>query len=164
MPTLLIDGDMRSPDLHHIFQVQGDPGLAEVLGDRCELESAINRDWSEHVHILPAGKMNKSPHKLVGSSRFKQLLNDARANYRYVIVDTPPILAASESLVMARDADATLVCAMRDISRESHVRMSYQRLLSVGVTPVGTVLNGVPLRQYARRYGSYTYANSPSES
>ena len=68
------------------------------------------------------------------------------------------------ALVMARDADATLVCAMRDISRESHVRMSYQRLLSVGVTPVGTVLNGVPLRQYARRYGSYTYANSPSES
>ena len=166
LPTLLIDGDMRSPDLHRIFQVKGSPGLAEVLADQCELESAINRDWSEHVHILPAGKMTKSPHKLVGCSRFKQLIGDARANYRYIIVDTPPVLAASEALVMARDADATLVCAMRDISRESHVRLSYQRLLSVGVTPVGTVLNGVPSRQYARRYGSYAYVNTrpPSDS
>jgi capsular exopolysaccharide synthesis family protein len=157
MPILLIDGDMRSPDLHHIFQIPLQPGLADVLAGSHAVADCINRDWSEHVHILPASKLSKSPHKLVGSERFAHVLRWARQRYRYVIIDTPPILAASESMVMARAADATLICAMRDVSREGHVRLTYQRLLSVGANPIGTVLSGVPTRQYARRYGAYGY-------
>ncbi len=157
LPTLLIDGDMRSPDLHRIFQIEIRPGLTDVLSNQCELDEAINRQWSDNVHILPAGHLTRNPHKLMGSDRFRNLIEQARSNYRYIVIDTPPVLAASESLVMARHADATLVCAMRDVSRESHVRTSFQRLLSTGARPVGTVLNGVPTRQYARKYGSYAY-------
>ena len=70
MPILLIDGDMRSPDLHRIFQIPLQSGLAEVLSGSKPMSECINRGWSEHVHILPAGKLTKSPHKLVGSERF----------------------------------------------------------------------------------------------
>jgi capsular exopolysaccharide synthesis family protein len=156
--TLLIDGDMRSPDIHRVFQIDLQPGLADVLGVNARLRDAINRNWSEHVHILPAGQLTKSPHKLLGNDRFRRLLEQVRLHYRYVIIDTPPILAASEAMVMARDADGTLICAMRDVSRESHIQMTYKRLLSVGAKPIGTVLNGVPARQYARRYGNYAYS------
>ncbi len=93
---------MRSPDLHRIFSIPLQPGLAEVLAGHKPMSECVNRDWSEHVHILPAGKLAKSPHKLVGSDRFVQLLQWARQHYRYVVVDTPPILAASEAMVMAR--------------------------------------------------------------
>jgi capsular exopolysaccharide synthesis family protein len=155
--VLLIDGDMRSPDLHRIFQVPLQPGLADVLAGGQPISECIQTGWSEHVHILPAGRLVKSPHKLVGCGRFGQLLRWARKHYRYVVIDTPPILAASESMVMARAADGTLICAMRDVSREDHVRLTYQRLMSVGARPIGTVLSGVPTRQYARRYGSYVY-------
>ncbi len=148
---------MRSPDIHRIFQIDLEPGLAGVLDGSARLREAINRHWSEHVHILPAGKLTRSPHKLLGSDRFHRLLEQARLHYRFVIVDTPPVLAASEAMVMARDADGTLICAMRDVSRESHIKMTYKRLISVGARPIGTVLNGVPARQYARRYGSYAY-------
>ena len=164
MPTLLIDGDMRSPDIHRIFKVENKPGLVGVLSGECDFEAAVNREWSEHVHVLPAGYLDRSPHKLMANDGFKQLIAKARDSYRYIVVDTPPVLAASESLVMARDADATLVCAMRDVSRENHVRMTYHRLLSVGARPVGTVLNGVPTRQYARRYGTYGYETASSFS
>ena len=156
--TLLIDGDMRSPDLHRIFQIDLQPGLAGVLEGSSRLREAINKNWSEHVHILPAGQLTRSPHKLLGSDRFRRLLEQVRLHYRYVIIDTPPILAASESMVMARDADGTLICAMRDVSREGHIQMTYRRLMSVGAKPIGTVLSGVPTRQYARRYGSYAYS------
>ena len=156
--TLLIDGDMRSPDLHRIFQIELEPGLASVLEGSSRLRDAINRNWSEHVHILPAGKLTRSPHKLLGNDHFRRLLEQVRLHYRYVIIDTPPILAASEAMVMARDADGTLICAMRDISREGHIQMTYERLVSVGAKPIGTVLSGVPTRQYARRYGSYAYS------
>ena len=156
-PTLLIDGDMRSPDIHRIFQIPLQPGLSEVLDGDTKLEDAINRSWSDHIHLLPAGELKKNPHKLLGTDEFKAMLEEARMWYRYIVIDTPPVLAASEALVMAREADGTLLCAMRDVSRESHVRLASERLVSAGTRPIGTVLNGVPVRQYAYRYGSYGY-------
>lgn len=161
LPTLLIDGDMRSPDLHRIFKIGLEPGLADVLAGGEKLAGCINRSWSEQVHILPAGRLRKNPHKLVGGDRLQAVLEWARRHYHFIVIDTPPVLAASEAMVMARLADGALICAMRDVSRESHVRMTCERLLSVGARPLGTVLSGVPTRTYARRYGSYGYTRKP---
>ncbi|MCA9169127.1 MAG: polysaccharide biosynthesis tyrosine autokinase [Planctomycetales bacterium] len=157
MPVLLIDGDMRAPDLHRIFQINVEPGLANVLDGSEKITACINKNWSDNVHVLPAGRLAKSPHKLLGGYRFEAVLKWTRRRYRYIVIDTPPVLAASESMVMARLADGVLLCAMRDVSRESHVRMALDRLTAVGAKPMGTVLSGVPTRQYARRYGSYAY-------
>ena len=161
-PVLLIDGDMRAPDVHQIFEVPLSPGLTDVLDGKSSLEDSINRSWSEHVHLLPAGELDKSPHKLLGTPAFRALLDEARLWYRYIVVDTPPVLAASESLVIAKHADGTIVCAMRDFSRENHVRLAQARLQATGAAVIGTVLSGVPVRNYASRYGSYGrygYAN-----
>jgi capsular exopolysaccharide synthesis family protein len=154
-PVLLIDGDMRAPDIHKIFDLPLGPGLAEVLDRKVSLEDAINRAWSEHLHILPAGELHMNPHKLIGSESFEAMLNEVRLWYRYIIIDTPPVLAASESLVIARHADSTLLCAMRDHSRENHLKLAYRRLLATGAKAVGVVFSGVPSRYYAYRYGAY---------
>jgi tyrosine-protein kinase Etk/Wzc len=87
----------------------------------------------------------------------RALLAKIPSSYRYVVIDTPPVLAASESMVLSRAADATLICAMKDISRVDQVARTYERLLAAGSNPVGTVLNGVPTKQYAYRYGAYGY-------
>ena len=78
----------------------------------------------------------------------------------YIIVDTPPILAASESLVMAKHADATLVCAMRDRTRITHMKRAFERLNSAGANSIGVVMSGLPARSYASRYGNYTYSKA----
>ena len=156
--TLLIDGDMRSPDIHKLFKVPLEPGLAEVLGGSCPLADAIVTSWSEWVHLLPAGKLRKNPHHLLGNGAWQALLAAIPGDYRYVIIDTPPVLAASESLVLAKAADASLVCAMRDVSRMDQVRKASERLQAAGSRVIGTVLNGVPTRQYAFRYGTYAHS------
>jgi capsular exopolysaccharide synthesis family protein len=156
--TLLIDGDMRSPDIHNVFHVPLEPGLAEVLGGSCPLADAIVTSWSEWVHLLPAGKLRKNPHHLLGNGAWQALLAAIPGDYRYVIIDTPPVLAASESLVLAKAADASLVCAMRDVSRMDQVRKASERLQAAGSRVIGTVLNGVPTRQYAFRYGTYAHS------
>jgi Mrp family chromosome partitioning ATPase len=84
-------------------------------------------------------------------------LDEVRSSYRYVIIDTPPVLAAGEALVLATAADASLICTMRDVSRVDQVNSVRERLLAAGARPVGVVLNGVPTRAYAYRYGSYAY-------
>jgi succinoglycan biosynthesis transport protein ExoP len=157
-PTLLIDGDMRSPGVHRVFEIPLEPGLAEVLGGRCPLESAIVTTWSDTVHLLPGGRLHASPHQLLGNGAVHSLLRKVSASYRYVILDTPPVLAAGETLILAKAADASLVCAMRDVSRTDQVTRAYERLAAVGVRLIGTVLNGVPTRRYTYRYGSYGYS------
>ncbi len=153
-PTLLIDGDMRDPDLHDVFEVARTPGLAEVLAGDCELESAIVPSWSPHVFLLPAGELKTSPHQLVGNGALRSVLERTSEKYGYVVIDTPPILSAAESLVLAKAADASLVCAMQDVSRAGQVRSACQRLVAAGCRPVAAVLNGVSPRHYGYRYGS----------
>jgi capsular exopolysaccharide synthesis family protein len=153
--VLLIDGDMRSPDLHKLFESPLEPGLADVLAGQCPLEGAIATGWSEHVHLLPAGKLKSSPHKLLGNGAWASLLKRIPARYRHVIIDTPPVLAASEALVMTAAADASLLCVMRDVSRMDQVCKAAERLQMGGDRLVGTVLNGVPIKLYAYRYGNY---------
>jgi capsular exopolysaccharide synthesis family protein len=153
--VLLIDGDMRSPDVHKVFGVPLEPGLAEVLGDKCPLAKAIVAARNEHVHLLPAGRLKVSPHRLLGNGSWKSLLTQIPSGYGYVIIDTPPVLAASESLVLAQAADATLLCVMRDVSRADQVRLAAARLERSGGHPVGTVLSGIPTKHYTYGYGTY---------
>jgi succinoglycan biosynthesis transport protein ExoP len=159
-PTLLIDGDMRSPDMHRIFGVDLGPGLAEVLAGKCPVEEAIETDFSPSLHLLTAGQLANSPHRLAGNGEFAGLLDKLRGVYRYIVVDTPPILPASEALVMARAADAAVLCARRDYSRVDQVTEAYERLQAAGVKTAGAVLNGIPARSYAQRYGSYYYTRN----
>ena len=159
-PVLLIDGDLRAPDVHHIFEISNDVGLAAVLDRRATLDEAIITDWSENIHLLPAGRLRKSPHKLVSVVTLKKLLDELRGRYRYIIIDTPPILSASEALMLAKVADGTVLSTRRNVSRENQVRVAYERLLNAGAHPVGAVFNGVPTRSYAQTYGNYDYTRS----
>lgn len=156
-PTLLIDGDMRRPDIQNIFDLPLSPGLAEVLSKTCSLNDAVARKWTDHLDILAAGSLQTNPHDLVGHGSFKAMLDEARQLYRYIVIDTPPILSASESLVFASEADAALVCTMRDVTRVEQVRLACERMVSVGARPIGTVLSGVPTTRYSYYYGHYDY-------
>jgi len=163
-PTLIIDADLRSPGLAGIYDISNEQGLAEVLDGRCELKDAIITTWSPSLHILSAGKLASSPHALFRSERFEAFMREVRATYRHVVIDIPPVLAASEALIVAEAADATLVCAMRDFSRTPQVKMAYDHLAEAGAAPLGVVINGVPSRRYESRYGTYYYTAQRSDA
>jgi polysaccharide biosynthesis transport protein len=158
--TLLIDGDTRSPDVHRIFDVDRGPGLVEVLRGESTVDGAIETGFSQKLHLLTAGQLDRSPHRLIGNGEFQQLVDKLRDLYRHIIIDTPPILSASEALVMARTADAAILCVRRDFSRVEQVQEAHARLEAAGVTTAGAVLNGIPAQSYAYRYGSYYYTRN----
>jgi Mrp family chromosome partitioning ATPase len=134
--------------------------LADFLEDRISFAAAVNTSCSELVHVLPAGNMTLNPHTVINNGGLKRLLDEVRGAYAYVVLDTPPILLASEALSVAVVADGTLLCAMRDRSREGQVRSAGERLRSVGARVLGAVLSGIPSRQYTARYGNYPYSRS----
>jgi polysaccharide biosynthesis transport protein len=155
--TLLIDGDLRCPDVHRIFEIERAPGVAEVLQKTATLDDAIEKGFSPSLHLLVAGRLATVPHRLLGNATFPRLLDELKKKYRYIVIDTPPILPASEALMMARAADVTVVCARRDFSKLDQVVEAHGRLQTAGVRVAGTVLNGISPQAYAYRYGSYYY-------
>jgi capsular exopolysaccharide synthesis family protein len=154
--TLLIDSDMRAPNAHEMFDISLGPGLAEVLEGTSTLDDAIAVKGLG-VHVLPAGELKVNPHVAMKDGAFVKLLAELRGKYRYVIIDAPPVLAASEALLVASAADGTLVCTMRDRSRMAQLSTACQRLTHAGARLVGAVISGVPTRDWAQKYGSYGY-------
>jgi polysaccharide biosynthesis transport protein len=169
-PVLLIDGDMRSPDVHNHFGLTSDRGLADVLEGRVELSDAIRWQEGSQLAVLPAGRLTRSPHRLLKQEMRSILFDEVRKRFRYVIIDTPPILPASESLLLAQGADAAVLCMRRDFSRVDQVKEAHDRLMASGVRLAGGVLNGIPLGQYRNKYGAYPYgdesfgSNEPPDS
>lgn len=155
--VLMIDADMRSPNLHDIFETRLEPGLANVLRGQCEIADAVVEEVAEGVHLMPAGRLTGSPHNNLSNDAMSKLIGKLREVYDYVVIDTPPILCASEALVIARAADGTLLCALRDVSRSRQVRLATERLNMAGVNVMGAVLSGTSFRRYASTYGNYAY-------
>ncbi len=131
-PVLLIDADIRAPDINDIFEISNDVGLADVLEGECKLSDVIHADYSPRLHLMPAGQLKMHPHELIGESGLKEILDELKQDYRYIIIDTPPVLSCSEALVFATHADASLVCARRGYSRVRQVREAYDRLVRRG--------------------------------
>ncbi|WP_182870581.1 polysaccharide biosynthesis tyrosine autokinase [Stieleria mannarensis] len=160
--VLLIDADMRCPDQHDHFGLSLEPGLSGVLTQQSTLDEAIQTELGDLIHILPAGRLKASPHRLMSPESMKTLVHDALERYEYVIFDTAPVLSAGETLAVAASVDTTLVCAMRDVTRMDSVIRTTHRLESAGANVAGTIFSGVTPRQYAYRYGDYNYSNFSS--
>ena len=156
--VLLVDCDLRCPDQHEIFGLEMGPGITSVLAGEVKFKDAVNKSLGELVHVLPAGKLSASPHRLVSRESMAKFVEEALKEYDYVVIDTAPVLSAGETLAVASAVDATLLCVMRDFSRIDHVSRTTRRLEAAGVNIAGTIFSGISARGYAYRYGDYDYS------
>ncbi|MBW3596415.1 MAG: polysaccharide biosynthesis tyrosine autokinase [Planctomycetes bacterium] len=153
--VLIVDADLRAPEIHALFEVDNDIGLADVLDGKCPPSAAIAATWCSNLHALPAGRAAKSPSVLFSGEALADCLQQLRETYAYIILDSPPVLSASEALVVSKASDSVLLCAMCDVSRTPQIKLAYERLSAAGADTLGAVLSGVPRRTYARTYGRY---------
>ena len=157
--VLLIDADLRRPNTHTMFDLDLSPGLADVLTENCNDDDAIHATPADGVFVMPAGQLGKHPHSVLRSDRFAAVLERVRTRFRYVIVDTPPVLSVGETLSVCKLVDAVILSTMRDVSRRNQVEEAYNRLCGAGASVCGVVLNGVAVKSYASRYGDYYFTS-----
>lgn len=158
-PTLLIDGDLRSPDVAAMLKTKAQPGLFEVLSGKCALDEAIHHVGDSQLYVIPAGRATRSTHHIVKIPDMSALLDKLRPKFSTILIDTPPILGASESLVLAKVADAVVFCSLAGESKVKQIRVAVERLEHAGVNVAGAVLSGSSVRGYAYRYGYYPIEN-----
>lgn len=159
--VLLIDGDMRRPSAHALLGMERGPGLADILaGDRTM--ELVQKTIIDGLSFIPAGTPNVPPTELLDSERMRGLLARSAQNYDVVILDTPPILAATDPVVLAPYCDVVLVVASAEKTDFRALSQVDQTLNAVGVPVGGVIFNRYDAQKtgggYKYGYGyNYTY-------
>jgi len=167
--VLLIDGDLRRPNVHHRFGMNGKIGLTTVLTGATRLEETVQVvPEIPNLDILPSGPIPPFPAEMLSSEAMGALLNRCAELYSYVVIDSPPILSVTDGVVLARQADAVVLVVRHGKSSKHVVRRARDLLLRSGAPITGIVLNAVDLSspEYYGYYGysGYSYSSVDSES
>ncbi len=154
--TLLIDADLRKPSVSRLlFNENIKPGLSEVLMGLATSEAAIIPSKVENLWIMPAGGISPNPSELLAQPGFRQLIEKLRGQYDRIVVDSSPVLAVRDPLLLAPVVDASCLIARAGYS-PAKATMQALRLLTEAETPVdGVVLNSV--RHGSSSYYAYSY-------
>lgn len=155
LPIVIVDADLRSPEVSKVLGTPNEPGLAELLTGKCSLDEAVHRAPNSNLYVIPAGVAKSSPHRLIQSAALEKLLLHLRTKFPTIVIDTPPVLAASESLICARLADSALFCTLKDSTRVKQMQSALERLDRADAVLAGAVLSGVTSGQYSYEYGNY---------
>ncbi|MEM1115081.1 MAG: polysaccharide biosynthesis tyrosine autokinase [Bacteroidota bacterium] len=180
--TVLIDADIRRPRVHDVFGVPTQPGLAQVL-EVGQTEPDTLQVWLDgsfkstvdDLYIVPTGAIAvetavdlpeadararvTNPSELLGSGTFRQLLEDLKEVVDVVIIDTPPVLAATDAVLLSTQADATLLVASAGKTKAGDIEQAFAHLNDVGARVIGAALNRFSLKNalgYAYTYGHYS--------
>lgn len=163
--VVLIDGDLRRPSLHRYLDLVGTVGFSTILSGAVTLDDALQKTRFPFLTVLTSGAIPPNPSELLGSQSARKLLNDLRAKFDYVIVDTTPLLAITDAAVLAPGADGVLVMARYGHTKKEHLSHAVKNLENVGAPVLGAVFTMTPARgggAYSYNYGYYGEYTSQS--
>jgi tyrosine-protein kinase Etk/Wzc len=156
--VLLIDADFRDGHLHDYFGVARKDGLSESITGAKSLSKTIHRGVFENLDFLSTGNLPPNPSEFLLHPNFDSLLKTVSSEYDFVMIDTPPILAASDTVIIGALVGAVFILARAGVTNESEINESIKRLNQSGISPKGILFNDLKVR--AREYGRYSYGNS----
>ena len=174
--TLLIDGDLRRPKLHRLFGLPRDAGLTELLTEGAYVDPDSWSTYVDNLSVLTAGRFDNkqktngkpvpainaiasrdsiisNPSELLGSAQMLEFLAEMRMRFEVIIIDTPPVLAATDAVLLSAQTDGTLIVARAGVTKEAELGLSVESLDDVGAAIIGIVLNGFDIKMaYGHRY------------
>jgi capsular exopolysaccharide synthesis family protein len=162
--VLLVDADLRHPDLHRILDVPQTPGLSDLLVGGVEVAEVIRPTRIPGLFVIPAGPVPTNPAELLFSPRFTQALAAVGERFAHIVIDSPPMMGVSDTLVLAARVEGViLVLRHRQTDRDAAQR-AVQMLGSVRARLLGVVLNHADVRTTAAGYQYYHQEPVPSEA
>jgi polysaccharide biosynthesis transport protein len=148
--VVLIDGDLRRPALHRMAGIPQKPGLIEWLLNRASLEHVIRPAGPTGLDLMPAGALPQLPPNLLSSDRFRQLLRGLMERYDMVILDSAPVLAVSDTRVLATLAETTVFVARWASTSHKVAASALRQLFEAGAQVAGVALMAVDVKAHAK--------------
>ena len=164
---LLIDADLRRPNVHHRFGLNGRVGLTTLLTGATTLEQTIQHvPEIPNLDVISSGPVPPLPTEMLASESMRALLERLAGLYTHVIIDSPPILSVTDGVILSREADAVVLVVRHGKSNKHVVRRARDLLLRSGASITGIVLNAIDVSspEYYGYYGysKYNYAAADS--
>lgn len=161
--VLLIDCDMRNPTVHKNFNLSNKVGLSSCISMGTALSDAVQKTSIEGLYALTGGVIPPNPSELLGSEQMKNVLQRAKEQYDYVLIDTPPVMPVTDALIVGRFVDGMiLVIASAEVKVEM-ARDVKNQLVNAGANILGVVLNKVRSEHHGYGYGYYYYYGNDGE-
>jgi tyrosine-protein kinase Etk/Wzc len=157
--TLVVDADLRKPTIHRKLGIGWEPGLVGLLFDGAPFDPSKYATPIDDLFVVPSGRTAPNPSELLGSQSLRDWIRSFRDHFDIVIFDAPPVLAATDAVLLSTQCDATIVVAAAGTTRTHEVTDTLNALTDVGARVIGTVLNRFDLSHaygYKYRY-SYKY-------
>ena len=148
--TLLIDGDLRSPSLHALFDAPLEDGLCEVLRAEVDVADVIRPTHAEGLWLLTAGYCDVDAIHALATEQMQPVFDKLRSEYDFIIIDGAPVLGMSDALIFGQYSDGAILSVRRDYSQMPKVNHAAELLRGVGIRIIGTVVNGVPAKADSR--------------
>jgi capsular exopolysaccharide synthesis family protein len=161
--VLLIDADMRRPGLHTVIGAQNEIGLSHLLVGQARVRDAVQKTSEPNLFVIAAGRIPPNPSELLSSERMSALLANLRSGpFDWVIIDTPPVLAVTDAVIVARAVAGVVFVIGSEMTRRVHADRAIETLAGSKTTSIGAVLNRVDFdrnKYYYSRYYGYHYQN-----
>ena len=155
--VLIIDADMRKPTVHYTFKLKNAYGLSDVLTRQCELEQAIQSTHIEGLSVLSSGPVPPNPAELLQSNQMNLLVEKLKSKFDLIIFDTPPLMAVTDSQILANQCDATILVVNCGVTKKEIAAKAKEQLANSKANIIGVVLNNYKLDKdhyYYQYYGA----------
>jgi len=162
LATVVIDADLRKPTLNRIFGVENHSGLTTLLTHpETAWEEEAKKVALPGLYLIPSGPIPPNPSDLLSSDRFARLIDQIKEDADLVIIDSPPLLSASDALAISRHTDGVVLVSHSGRTRIDALRHAANSIHQGGIRLIGVVLNRQKGQHGASYYGEY-YGPSPS--
>lgn len=153
--VILVDLDLRRPMVHTIMGFDKEIGISDFLMDKStEIEKVIKKSNVENLDIITSGIIPPNPSELLASKRMDEAIESLKEKYDYILFDSPPVIAVTDSMVMANKVDMLILAIRVDQADKNVVKRTKELLENIKVDIAGVVINGIQPHRY---YNSYEY-------
>ena len=157
--TLLIEMDLRKPAVGKDLGIKADMGLSDLLSGKTDTNVFHQVDGAPNLSVITCGTIPPNPMELISSKRFANLLHSLRERFTHIVIDSPPTLPVSDSCVLAKMVDATIVAVKAEETKISMAKETITRLNKVNATITGVVLTQASPQKMSY-YGEHYYQDS----
>jgi capsular exopolysaccharide synthesis family protein len=150
---LLIDGDLRKPDVHAVFGLPREPGLSDVISGHSDIMELIRKPAVENLYVVTSGSATANAAELLRQPKMKETISSLKGAFDYIVIDTPPVLPVSDSRIIGSLCDAVVVVVKSDVTPKDAVDETMRLLENAHIKPAGFVLTNyrIPIYELTKR-------------
>jgi len=154
---IILDCDMRRPEIHNFFGATRDRGMSNILVGLDNIGEIIQNTKIPNLDVITSGPIPPNPSEMLGSKRMESLLVALRKKYDHIIIDSPPVTAVTDAVVLSKSADGVIIVIRTGYMARQIVKNGIGQLNNVGAHIIGAVLNGIDVSSGKYSYYYYQY-------